>query len=328
MKNKWRLIQSYGKTFVLFALLCVSFISSAQETKVNATLNSNNIQIGQQIKLELSIQYRVDKGKQVNIIWPEINDTIRKEVEVVSQSKIDTIVSKNDPFLFTQTKTLFVTSFDSGYWAIPPFKFFVNTDTNGILTSPLLLQVNTIPVDTTVAIKTIKPPYEEQYTWLDWLKDNMVVVYVGIAAILSIIIAIFIIRHFRKVPPPMVRVEVPKIPAHIIALEKLEKLTNEKLWQNGKLKQYHIAITDIIREYIENRFKIQALEQTTDEILFGFRNIAMDDESRQKLKQVLILGDLVKFAKEQPLPNENEKSLQNCYDFINGTKREETVDNK
>ena len=328
IKNKLRLIQSYGKTFLLFPLLFLSFISTAQETKVNATLDSNSIQIGQQVKLELSIEYRVDKGKQVKIIWPEINDTIRKEVEVVSQSRIDTIVNKNDPFLFTQIKTLYLTSFDSGYWAIPPFKFFINADSNAITTSPLLLQVNTIPVDTTVAIKTIKPPYEEQYTWLDWLKDNMIVVYVGIAAILSIIIAIFIIRHYRKIPPPMVRIEVPKIPAHIIALEKLDQLTNEKLWQNGKLKQYHIAITDILREYIENRFKIQAMEQTTDEIIFGFRNTAIDEESRQKLKQVLILGDLVKFAKEQPLPNENEKSLQNSYDFINGTKREETTDNK
>ena len=315
----------FNKAFLLVAFSLMFLKVNAQDTKVSAVLDSNVIQIGQQVKLQLSIQYRVDKGKQTQINWPQIADTIRKEVEVVSQSKIDTIVNKSDPFLFTQTKTLYLTSFDSGYWAIPPFKFIVNTDTNGVLTDPLLLQVNTIAVDTTLAIKGIKPPYEEQYTWLDWLKDNMVVVYVGLAAILSIIIVIFMIRRFRKIQPPMVIIEAPKIPAHVIALEKLGKLSEEKLWQNGKLKQYHIAITDILREYIENRFKIQALEQTTDEILFGFRNVAIDDESRNKLKQILILGDLVKFAKEQPLPNENEMSLQNSYDFINGTKREEEV---
>jgi hypothetical protein len=86
---------------------------------------------------------------------------------------------------------------------------------------------------------------------------------------------------------------------------------------------YHSRLTDILREYIENRFKIQAMEQTTDEILFGFRNAAVDEESKHKLKQVLSLADLVKFAKEQPLPNENESSLSNVYDFIHGTKREE-----
>jgi hypothetical protein len=96
----------------------------------------------------------------------------------------------------------------------------------------------------------------------------MYVVYTGLAAILVIIIIILFIRYFRKVPPPMVAVEVPKIPAHVIAYEKLEKLKSEKLWQEGKLKAYHSLLTDILREYIENRFKIQALEQTTDEILY------------------------------------------------------------
>ena len=313
----------FNKVFLLVAFSLILLNANAQDTKANAVLDSNTIQIGQQVKLTLSIQYRVDKGKQVKVNWPEINDTIRKEVEVVSQSKIDTIVSKSDPFLFTQSRTLFITSFDSGYWAIPPFKFILNTDTNGVLTDPLLLQVNTIAVDTTIAIKGIKPPYEEQYSWLDWLKDNMVVVYVGLAAILCIIIVIFIIRHVRKIKPPEIIIEAPKIPAHIIALGKLDHLANEKLWQNDKLKQYHIALTDILREYIENRFKIQALEKTTDGIVFGFRNVAIDDESKRKLKQVLILGDLVKFAKELPLANENEMSMQNSYDFINGTKREE-----
>ena len=322
MNLKQKHITILSTIILLFVILCAPSYLSAQEAKVTATLDSNTIQIGQQVKLQLSIQYRVDKGKQVKISWPQITDTIRKEVEVVGQSKIDTVINKSDPFLFTQSKILYITSFDSGYWAIPPFKFIVNTDTNGILTQPLLLQVSTVAVDTTIAIKTIKPPYEEKYTWLDWLKDNMIVIYVGLTAIISIIIIIFMIRYFRKTKPPMVFVEAPKIPAHVIAIEKLEKLTSEQLWQNGKLKQYHIAITDILREYIENRFKIQALEQTTDEILLGFRNIAIDDESRKKLKQILILGDLVKFAKELPLPNENEMSMQNSYDFINGTKRE------
>ena len=97
----------------------------------------------------------------------------------------------------------------------------------------------------------------------------------------------------------------------------------EKLWQEGKLKLYHSQLTDIIREYIENRFKIQAQELTTDEILFGFRNIAIDEESKYKLKQILLIADLVKFAKEVPLASENEMSMSNSYDFINGTKREE-----
>lgn len=322
LKNK---LPNYIYSTLVLLSVCFAQVVSAQDIKASASLDSNSIVIGQQVKLKLSVQYRVDKGKQVHVQFPELTDTLRKEVEIVSQSKTDTIVSKTDPFLFTQTKTIAITSFDSGYWAIPPFRFTINNDTAGVFTDPLLLQVTTIAVDTTQAIKDIKPPYEETYSWVDWLKDHMYVVYGSLIAILVIIIVIYLIRRFRKIPPPMVVVEAPKIPAHIIAFGKLEQLKNDKLWQEGKLKLYHSSLTDILREYIENRFKIQALEQTTDEIVFGFRNVAIDNESKEKLKRVLILADLVKFAKEQPMAAENELSMSNVYDFINGTKREEEV---
>lgn len=309
----------WGLLFLLF-----SFSSSAQEIKATAVLDSSNIQIGQQVKLKLSIQYKVDNGKQIKIVWPEFTDTIRKEIEIVRQTPIDTIIpDSTNLFQFVQTKTLLITSFDSGYWAISPFKFIINNDSSGIYTEPLLLQVNTIQVDTTLAIKDIKGIYNESYSWIDWIKDNIYLVYGILAGILVVLLIIYLTIKYYKNKPHVVIVEAPKVPAHIIAFEKLEKLKSEKLWQEGKLKLYHITLSEIIREYIENRFKIQALEQTTDEIIYGFRNVAIDDESKSKLKQVLVLSDLVKFAKEQPLPNENEMCLMNAFDFVKGTMKEE-----
>ena len=67
------------------------------------------------------------------------------------------------------------------------------------------------------------------------------------------------------------------------------------------------------------------MEQTTAEILNGFRNVAIDAESKERLRNVLILGDLVKFAKEQPTALENESSMSDTNDFIMGTKRDEEI---
>lgn len=308
---------------LLFCCFLFSY-ASAQDVKVKAELDSSSILIGQQTKLTLSIQYKVNTDDRIKIQWPEIHDTLRKEIEVVSQTKIDTVIpDKNDPYTFLQTKSIYVTSFDSGYWAMPPFKFIVNGDTSGVYTDALLLTVSSVAVDTTQAIKDIKQPFSIEYSWIDWIKDHKLLIggiFLGI--LVACLILYFIMKRAKK-PTPVVEEKVVIIPPHIMALEKLEKLKNEKLWQEGKLKQYHIALTDIIREYIENRFKIQAMEQTTDEILYGFRNVAIDAESKEKLRQILLLGDLVKFAKEQPLPNENEMSISNAFDFINGTKREE-----
>jgi hypothetical protein len=315
--------RTYHRLLIAFAAFLFPLVSVAQDVKASAVLDTTAILLGEQVKLQLRVQYRADNGKHISVQWPEISDTLRKEIEVVSQGKLDTIVDKSDPFLFTLSKTITVTSFDSGYWAVPPFHFGLSTDTNGVFTEPLLLQVNTVAVDTTQAIKDIKAPYGEVYGFMDWIKDHQVLMYTILGTLLLILVIIFIIIKMRKIQPPMVIVEKPKTPAHIIAFEKLEKLKAEKLWQEGKLKQYHSSVTDVLREYIENRFKIQALEQTTDEILFSMRNVAVDEESKMRLKQVLRLADLVKFAKEQPAANDNELSMNNTYEFINGTKREE-----
>lgn len=306
----------------LIAMICVSFYANAQDVKVSANIDSSSILIGQQTKLNLKVTFRVDNGKETKITFPEIVDTIRKEIEVVSQSKIDSVFDKNDIYSLTLSQSYSITSFDSGYWAIPPLKFMVNGDTNGLFTEPLLLQVTSVAVDTTLAIKDIKPPFTVDYGFLDWIKDNMYVVYIVLITIAVVLLIVFLVKKFNK-PKPVVVVEAPKIPAHIIALEKLEEVKSKNLWQEGKLKLYYSSVTDVIREYVENRFKIQALEQTTEEILYGFRNVAIDEESKSKLKQLLLLADLVKFAKENPLPHENEISLTNAFDFVNGTKREE-----
>ncbi len=310
--------------FTILTVVVFSFALHSQEVRVSAKIDSSKILIGEQTNLHLSVSYRLDKGIIAKIKFPELTDTIRKEIEIVSQSKIDSVIDKDDIYAITLSQSYTITSFDSGYWAIPPIKFIVNNDTNGLFTEPLLLQVNSVAVDTTQAIKDIKPPFEVDYGIIDWIKDNIYLVYVVLGTVALVLLILFLVKKFNK-PKPIVAIEKPKIPVHIIALEKLDELKTKGLWQQGKLKLYYSSLTDIVREYIENRFNIQAMEQTTEEILYGFRNVAIDEDSKSKLKQLLILSDLVKFAKENPLSNENEMSLIYAYDFVNGTKREEQI---
>lgn len=69
-----------------------------------------------------------------------------------------------------------------------------------------------------------------------------------------------------KKAPEGRRAEKPLLP-HELALQKLVALQQQKLWQKGDVKPYQSELTFIIREYLENRFNIQALESTTDEIV-------------------------------------------------------------
>jgi hypothetical protein len=112
----------------------------------------------------------------------------------------------------------------------------------------------------------------------------------------------------------------PSVPPHVQALEELEALKKKKLWQSGKVKEYHTAITDVVRWYIEERYRVPALEMTTEEIMQGLKGTDAGSEPREKLYQALLLADLVKFAKEQPLPVDNDESMEHCIYFVNETK--------
>jgi len=306
----------------LFTLMfaCFFFFHStiaAQNIAVTASLDTNKMLIGDQINLRLKAQAPIG----TIIKFPRIADTLREHIDVVKQSNIDTSYSP-DKQRFELTKTIVITSFDSGYYAIPPFDFYSNNDTlHALTTSALLLQVQTLAVDTTKAFRDIKPPLKAPFTW----QEAVPYVIGGLAIIALIAAAVYFLRKRKKVVNLQVKPKIV-VPPHIEALELLQQLRDEKLWQNGLEKEYHVRVSDIIRNYIERRFGLTALEQTTDEIMRHTRSIDLIDENlRFKLKQILSLSDMVKFAKELPLPNENEQSMENAILFVNSTVKIEIV---
>jgi hypothetical protein len=321
------LIKGAGLFMLLFftSALCLlpSYLFS-QNVVAIAALDTNAILIGQQTQITLRVDYKTDQGG-MHIQFPKIADTLIKQIEVVSQSKIERFIpDSNDMTTMAQIQTLVITSFDSGYYAVPPFRFIVNGDTaKPVETEPMLLAVNTVAVDTTKNIMDIKPPLEVPFSW----KEYLPYAYAGLGGLAILALAIYLLRRYARArkKKPAQEIIIPKIPPHVTALEELEKLKEEKLWQQGKLKEYHSRISDIIRQYIEHRFYIHAMEQVTDEIMYSFRTADATEEQKMKLRQVLFLSDLVKFAKEQPLPNENESSWTNAYEFIMSTKKEIAV---
>ena len=318
-------IHNLGFRISMLLVSCFFILASkvfSQEVEAFVTLDTSKIRIGEQTKIDLYIKYKASQ-KNLKIQWPRISDTLRTEVEVVNVSKIDTTIpDKNKPEEIQQHQSITITSTDSGYWAISPFAFIVNNDTaKPIETQPLLLEVYNIPVDTAEAsIKDIKAPLDEPFDWHEYLP----LIYGGIAALIVIIIIIFLIAKFFKKKPQIIIPPKPQEPPHITALQNLENIRNQKLWQEGKYKEYHTLISDVLRMYIEGRYGVAAMELTSDEILKVMQSQVIDSVSKEKLKQILVLADYVKFAKVIPVDVENELSINAAFDFINGTKREES----
>jgi hypothetical protein len=238
---------------------------------------------------------------------------------VISRSKIDTIHSA-DKKQISYSQVLTITSYDSGSIVVPALVFTYtlpgDTTKQRINTLPVVLMINTVPVDTTKEIKDIKAPLREPIT----LREILIITSIVVGILLLIFVTIYIVRKLRR-KEAIINISLkPKIPAHEKALKELEKLRAEKLWQSGKVKEFHSILTDILRAYIEERFETIALEMTTYEIITSLKSKVTETEELRKLEQILTLADMVKFAKYNPLPDEHDNSLNKAVTFVDNTK--------
>lgn len=297
----------------LSLLVFLGFLSLtifAQELKVS--IDTNAILIGAQVKV--SIDYHFPSDKQG--FYPFLPDSLGPNLEIVERTKIDTSFDKGITRYYQELK---VTAFDSGYFVLPAFSFGYKSELDSaiqiIVSDPHLINVFTVDADTTQPIKPIAGPLSEPYTFLEILPWILFILALGVL----IFTAFYFYRKKQKKPLFKFKAE-PKIPPHEKALDNLARLRLKKLWQAGKVKVYYSELTDIIRLYIEERFDIQAIEMTTHEILAGLAKDSINDEAMRKLSDSLELADLVKFAKANPTPLENDTCLNHGVDFVNETK--------
>lgn len=306
-----------NKSFLLLLLfLLAGGKMLAQQTLIDVKIDSAAILIGEQTVLHLTVT--ADKDKPVQIVIP--NDTLMRGVEVLNLSMPDSTLIDNERLLIKQD--VLITSFDSALYLLPPFKVIDGVDT--VYSNQVALKVSTIPVNVDnpeefYDIKEIwKPPFV--------LADYYPIIYGVLLALFLICVIGYIMQRLRNKQSliPFKKQE-PKLPPHVQAVKELDEIKQLKLWQQGLSKEYYTLITETLRRYIVGRFGINAMEMTSGEILDIIRKQHEADSVYNNLQQILNLSDFVKFAKMNPLPDENDLSMMNAYLFINQTKIEEVA---
>jgi hypothetical protein len=309
------------KKLISSIFLFISIISSSisQEVNVTSSFDTTKIFIGDQIKFTITI----DQPSGLKLTLPLFKDTLCKNIEILSGPVID---SSSQGGRIKIIGKYLVTSFDSGFYQISPV-FAEMKDQNGMkrfysdYSQLEVMRVKITPPDTTAKIYDIIKPYRAPLTIGEVLPWILIIALLGALVWLAI-------RFLRKLKKSKTGIEavIDPDPAHIIAFRELEKLRDEQLWQKGEIKYYYTRLTEILRQYLENRFRVFSLELTTSETLAalvktGFKK----DGSYNQLKTVLTGADLVKFAKYNPEPSENESHFQNSWDFVLATKENEAI---
>lgn len=303
-------------------------ISASASPKVTAKLDSATLQMGRMTTLRVSIdQKENERGRfpifsqlRENGIIPVCGDS----VELRMPLKIDTVKVEGGLKI---TMDVPVQSFDSGYYQLPRIEFVVGVDTfrsNSVALK--VVPVTGVTADTPIAdyANVADPENSSIFDSLpDWLYNYWWIILLGL-----LLIGAGTYAYLRYKKNGSILPKKPEPTPYEVAITALNKLKEQKLWEQGMDKEYYTSLTDILRSYLEARFGINAKEMTTRQILSSLSENEETKEKRGMLRQLLSISDFVKFAKVRPLPADNISSYDAVKQFVESTKPvvAETID--
>jgi len=301
---------------LLIMAFCTSPFAYGQVT-VDAKVDSIAIFIGQQAHLDLEVS--ASKGQKIEFPLYDSLRQIVPGIEVLGSSDADTTYLNEGKRILVH-KSYTITSFDTALYRISPMK--VKVDGRTYESKSSILKVLTFDVDTLhpeniYGMKdTMSPPFD----WNEWRP----VVWCSLLIVVFTLILLYVIARMNDNKPIIRRIKNKlRLPAHKAAMQKIEKIKDDKVWQSEDSKEYYTRLTDTLREYIRERYGFNAMEMTSAEIIERLQ-AENDPSALNELNELFSTADLVKFAKYTTLINENDRNLVTAIEYINKTKKEET----
>lgn len=313
------------------ALLAVQVaVAQTERPTITSHLSADTVMIGDRVTLTVE----VEKDVMQYIIFPSFGfkatdgaEQSEPSIEVIHDFAPDTLSQEGRRVRLRKRYEMAV--FDEGIYRMGKAQVLL-IDKN--LVDTLFAEreenlfVDTFQIDSTMTtVRDLKPQMTLKLRFAEFGG------YLGIALATALLLAgaiYLLVRYLHKRGKRISDLfkPAPPVPAHIVAIEALEKLHNEKLWQNDKHKLYYSGLSDILRTYLAGRFEVGAMEMTTDEIDDALRAVEIEQKQKMNLLSVLRDADLVKFAKATPEAEENELAYHKAYHFVEETKPVEVVE--
>jgi hypothetical protein len=306
----------YSILLFVSALLACSLgglrAQAQQDVTVTGTIDSSSVSLGGWIHLTLQARH----PSSTPIAWPALRDSLGP-FEIV---QADSIAKKDESGgTVTETRSLVVARYEPGTASIPPVavSYRKPNDTTQFTaqSNPIPVDVRGIQVDTSLAIRDIKPPLSVPLSWQE------VALYSGILLVLAAIgyAAWWWWKKQRNKALGIVE-EKPAIPPDILALAQLQELETKHVWQKGEVKLFYSEATEIVRRYVEGRYGVMALEMTTDEVLDQLAAFKLSRELMDAIRAFLADADMVKFAKVIPSVQDNERVIPAAAEIVEKTR--------
>lgn len=281
-KIRFQIDQSRLSRAGLLLLLLILF-SSTSQAQAELKADSNHVETGNPFVFQLLIPANLGKPDSINFeAWKHLLPP-------------QNIVSQTDwaPEGQKLSKRLTALFFDEDTVQIPALPIaFRNGDT--VYSNPFQLIVNATPSpDDLNDMALLKDIHREPVLWTDYLPWIL-----GALGLLALIGLLYWMANRQK--KTRIQSRLIEAPPHELALKKLEALSKKQLTTHGLVKEHYAELTYILREYLEKRFAIPALESTSLETLERLKDTGFDPQLSQPLQTLLEQADLAKFAKIIP----------------------------
>ena len=301
--------------FILFLIfMYVPKADASEPVIIKASVDKNKITIGDKVIFLL----KVSANKDIELLPLDLS-TYFKAFEIKEHSQEGPKASWGKTKLEYK---LVLTTFTTGTYEISPIlvKYKLKTgEEKEIKSEKINIQVESIKPDPKDKddIRDIKPPQS---------LNRQFIFYAVIVLVLLVVTGVFfLVRYLKnKNINKVMETAEPERSAHVIAYERLKKLGELNLVKEGKIKEYYIILSEIIRSYLEKRFNVPVVERTTSEAfreLKSVRKISRDDIGI--IKGFLEESDLVKFAKYIPEENAINGDYQTAVGIVDKTKEKE-----
>ena len=287
------------KRLLFLFITSISSLSIAQ-TEISIYADTNLAWIGDVITVNL----KVETNEQ--IIWPEIEDAIAP----LELQKVNSIDSSFVRGKVIYTHNFAVQQFDTGIFVFPSLPFITNNG-DTFYSDSLAFSFLAVPLDTTNAVFDIKAPVAVPFNF----EEALPYIYGFIGLLTLITLLYYLIRKINKKEKTIEEV-IELIPCEIEAMDALKNLEEDGLCEKGLVKEHYVRLTEILRNYFDREYEIDTLESTTDETLNLLTESKVDKVIIEKITNLLIEADLVKFAKSNPENRINADFMSKSYSIV------------
>lgn len=310
MKNFARLI------FILVSALCATAVSAAPAVTVKAVADSAVMVMGDLNHIRVSVDMPAGSPTQLvdfPLLTPGMEFLPYNGVDVVASDSSSVIEGGRQKIDFDFT----IQAFAPGTLTLPPFAAVPVPGGDTVFSNALTFKVLSVDVDSLETINPMESIVAPHTKWYDYIPDWLLWTLVAIVAVIA---ALFAIKYFRKQQVVAELRRTPPVPPYELAISRLATLKSRNLAESGHEKEYYTELVDILRQYLQGRFGINAMEMTSTQIVKALRSNPATRMTADEMRAVLSIADFVKFAKVRPLPDDNIKAFARAQSFVEQTK--------